>query len=371
MIKNLKKYFDIKLIGILSLVYLVFVLIYASKNAYLRVHAKRNMDWGEFVFGNVLDWCLITIFMIFIAFTTKYMMIKKVNLVLIISVHLFFSLFIGAFTLGFSWVIENLGKPISEAEFSFSELCIYYIRLIDLHFLIYLSLVTIIYMYYYFQKIQESKIQTIKLEDQLSKTHLKFLQSQMHPHFLFNSLNSIHSLMDISIDKSKSMVVDLSDLLRNVLEKKDQNVIELQEELFILKKYIHIKKTRFSDQLDIHLKVEEGLENVLVPNMLIQPIIENSTKHGYDKEHTTLNIYIDIYKKNNNLIILVQNNGKELKDKLPILLKKGTGLNNIKERLDTLYDNNYNLNIYNKAGKVFTKISIPINLSISEIEKEF
>ena len=111
----------------------------------------------------------------------------------------------------------------------------------------------------------------------------------MHPHFLFNSLNSIHSLMDISIEKSKSMVVDLSDLLRNVLDKKDQNLIELQEELFILKKYIHIKETRFSDQLDIQLNVEEGLENILVPNMLIQPIVENSTKHGYGKEHISLN----------------------------------------------------------------------------------
>ncbi len=371
MINTLKKYIDFKLLGILSLVYLVFVIIYAGKNAYLRMYSNRPVDWGDFILWNMLDWALIMLFMIFIAFTTKMMMQKKTKLIYIALIHFFFSFFIGAFTLGFSWIIDNYGTPIKDLSNSFHSVFLSYIRLIDLHFLIYLALVTIIYMYYYFEMIQDSKVQTAKLQEQLSKTHLKFLQSQMHPHFLFNSLNSIHSLMDISIEKSKSMVVDLSDLLRNVLEKKDQNLIEFQEELFILKKYIQIKEARFSDQLNIQLNVEEGLENILVPNMIIQPVIENSTKHGYGKKHISLNILIDIYKKNNNLVIKVQNNGKELKEKLSALLKKGTGLNNIKERLDTLYGENYTLSIYNKLGKVFTKISIPINLSVSEIEKDF
>ncbi len=371
MLKNLKKYIDLKLIGILSLVYIVFVIIYSFKNIYLRISMKRKTDWGEFVFWNVLDWCLITVFMIFIAFTTKYLMRKKTKLVYIVFIHLFFSLFIGAFTIGLSWVVENLCIPLEENKRSISEVITSFVRLIDLHFLIYLSLVTIIYMYYYFQKSQESKIQTIKLQDQLSKSHLKFLQSQMHPHFLFNTLNGIHSLMDINIEKSKSMVVDLSDLLRNVLDKKDENLIELQEELSILKKYIHIKKTRFSDQLNIHLNIESGLENVLVPNMLIQPIVENSTKHGYSTEFISLEIIINIYKKKDKLIVKIQNNGKALKEKLPALLKKGTGLNNIKERLDTLYGNHYKLSIYNESDKVITKVSIPIKLSVSEIEKDY
>ncbi|WP_341216721.1 histidine kinase [uncultured Wocania sp.] len=371
MLKNLKKYFDLKLIGILSLVYLVFVIIYSGKNAYLRYSMKRKTDWGEFVFGNVLDWCLITAFMIFIAITTKYLMHKKTKLVYIVSIHFFFSFFIGVFTVGLSWIIENLFTSMGKDQRSLTDVFYGFVRLIDLHFLIYLSLVTIIYMYYYFQKIQESKIQTIKLQDQLSKSHLKFLQSQMHPHFLFNTLNGIHALMDINIEKSKSMVVDLSDLLRNVLDKKDENLIELQEELEILKKYIHIKKTRFSDQLNIHLNIEAGLENILVPNMLIQPIVENSTKHGYGSEFISLEIIIDIYKKKEKLFVKIQNNGKALKEKLPALLKKGTGLNNIKERLDTLYGTNYKLNIYNESDKVITKISIPIKLSISEVEKDF
>ncbi|MFD1615662.1 sensor histidine kinase [Gelatiniphilus marinus] len=371
MIKKLKKYLDIKLIGILSFFYLLFVIIYASKNAYLRVLMNSETDWGEFVFGNLLDWLLIIIFMVFIAITTNYLMSKKTKLIYIGFIHLFFSFFIGAFTLGISLVVSNIRNPSELLDFSFEAFWISFIRLVDLHFLIYMSLVALIYTYYYLKKMQESKIQTIKLQDQLSKSHLKFLQSQMHPHFLFNTLNGIHSLMDINIEKSKNMVVDLSDLLRNVLDKKDENLIELQEELKILKKYIHIKKTRFSDQLNIHLNIEMGLENVLVPNMLIQPIVENSTKHGYGSDSISLEIVIDIYKKKNKLVVKVENNGKALKENLSVLLKKGTGLSNIKERLDSLYGKNYKLSIYNKAGKVITKISIPITFSISEIDKHY
>ena len=363
--KRLKKYIDFRLVGILSLVYSVFVIIYSSKNAYLRIHFNRNTDWGYFIFGNVLDWFLITVFMLFIAISTKYLIIKKIKFIYIVLFHLFFSFFIGAFTIGISWAVEFFTMPDMSHKFSLSDLVVSYVRLIDLHFLIYLSLVTIIYMYYYFKKTQESKLQTVQLQEQLSKSQLKFLQSQMHPHFLFNTINGIHSLLDINLEKSKTMLVDLSDLLRNVLEKKDQ--IELQEELDILKKYIHIKKTRFSDQLTFSLDVQDGLENVLVPNMILQPIVENATKHGYSEEHKTIAIYIAIKKENSRLVIKIENTGKPIVKSLAKLLKDGNGLNNINERLKTLYGLDYELKIYNLSSRVITEITFPLQYAISEI----
>jgi len=371
MINWLKKYIDFKLIGILSMVYFVFVIIYAMKNTFMINYRGLDYNWSKFIFRNIFDWFLITTYMVFIAATTKYFFKKKTKLIYFIFIHLFFSFFIGAFTLGITWLVENFNKPTSTYSESLNSIFISFIGLIDIHFLIYLSLATMIYIYYYFRQAQESKLQAIKLQDQLSKSHLKFLQSQMHPHFLFNTLNGIHSLMDINITKSKTMIVDLSDLLRNVLDKKDENLIELQEELSILKKYINIKKTRFSDQLKIHINIEKDLENILVPNMLIQPIIENATKHGYNKNHTTIEITISIAKKDNRLSITIENNGKLLTENLSTLLKKGSGLNNIKERLITLYKNEHQFSIYNSADKVITKISFPIKLSISEISNEY
>lgn len=372
MLKNLKKNIDLRLIGIISLVYLAFVVIYASKNAYLRFYRGNlhDFNWGEFIFGNILDWLLIIIFMMFIAYTTKILMNKNIKWVIIIIIHLFFSFLIGAFTLGISQIINGIGKE-SAMKWTFEDFILSYIRLIDLHFLIYVALATIIYVYYYFEKVQESKIQTSKLQEQLSKSRLKFLQSQMNPHFLFNTLNGIHSLIDIDTNKSKSMLLDLSDILRTVLDKKDQNLIELQDELILLKKYIHINKTRFSDQLQFHIDIENDLENVLVPNMLIQPIVENAIKHGYSKDNISLKIKINIYKKEDYLIIKVENNGRPITDENSILLNKGTGLHNINERLKTLYKNSYELNINNVNNQVVTKVKIPIRLSISEIKKDF
>lgn len=374
MIKKLKKNIDFKLIGILSGLYAFFVIIYASKLSFLRLkYPKRIVEtsWSKFFLNHFIDWVVVTIFIAFMVFTTKFLINKKTKLVYIGLIHLFFSFFLGVFTLGITWIIENLTDPQTAANFSFNDYLTAFISLIDLNFLIYFSLVTIIYMYYYFQKNQENQIQAAKLREQLSDTKLKFLQAQMHPHFLFNTLNSIYSLMDINIEKSKKIVVDLSDILRHVLDKKDENLIELQDELFILKKYIDINKTRFSDQLRFNIDIEDGLENVLIPNMIIQPIVENSIKHGFGKDIISLEIFIHIHRKYDKLIITIKNTGGKLNKDVAALFKKGTGLNNIKERLNTLYADNCTMEIYNKSDKVVTKLSFPIQLSISEITHDY
>lgn len=167
------------------------------------------------------------------------------------------------------------------------------------------------------------------------------------------------------------MVLDLSDLLRDVLDRKDDNLIELQDEINILNKYINIKKNRFSDQLSFKIEIEKNLENVLVPNMILQPIVENATKHGYSKEHNTLTIYIKIYKKDNHLILKVENSGVLLSAKCEELCKKGTGLHNIKERLNSLYGKNHTLNMHNKNNRVIVKIEIPFQLAIAELSVDY
>ncbi|MFH4964560.1 histidine kinase [Gaetbulibacter sp. M235] len=374
MIEKLKKQIDFKLISILSGLYAFFVIIYASKLSFLRLKYPKRIEetsWSKFFLNHFIDWVVVTIFIVFMVSTTKFLINKKTKLIYIGLIHLFFSFFLGVFTLGITWVIENLTDSQMAANFSFNDYLTAFISLIDLNFLIYFSLVTIIYMYYYFLKNQEIQIQAAKLREQLSDSKLKFLQAQIHPHFLFNTLNSIYSLMDINIEKSKKIVVDLSDILRHVLDKKDENLIELQEELLILKKYIDINKMRFSDQLSFNIDIEEGLENVLIPNMIIQPIVENSIKHGFDKDIISLKIFIRIHRKHDKLIIIIKNNGEKLNKDVTTLFKKGTGLTNIKERLNTLYANNYILKIYNRSDKVVTKLSFPIQLSISEITHNY
>ncbi|WP_460219963.1 sensor histidine kinase [Psychroserpens sp. MEBiC05023] len=330
-----------------------------------------KMSFFDYIMYNiVIKWVVVILLMVIISCVSKNMFEKWEQSKLIILMHILLALTSGFF-IYFVFIFTVLAI---DQNFKFSLFWEYfideYMQFLDYNMLVYFSMIGIIYGYYYLKRIKLIEEQKSKLEYQLVSTRLKVLQSQLHPHFLFNTLNSIHSLMDTNTIKSKEMIVDLGDILREVLDNKDKNLIELQDELHLLNKYINIKKTRFSDHLNFHISIEDDLENVLVPNMLIQPIVENAIKHGYNKNILKLNVYLFIYKRANKLIIKVENNGKKINNKTSTLLNKGTGLSNINDRLQSLFNTNYELKIYNENKKVITKVCFPIKLAISELSTE-
>tara|TARA_R110000772_G_scaffold94575_1_gene192580 strand:- start:3 stop:650 length:648 start_codon:yes stop_codon:yes gene_type:complete len=201
-----------------------------------------------------------------------------------------------------------------------------------------------------------------KLEAQLVNTRMKMLSSQLQPHFLFNTLNSIAVLTDIDAGKAKDTIADLSDFLREILYDNDSNRIPLEKELRILEFYLNIIKVRFSDHLKIKTEIDETLHTKMVPALLLQPILENSIKHGYDFNHTDLEIVVKIYAEGKTLIIQVENNGAPVSVTHSLLLKRGLGLANINDRLGNLYGNDYFFEVRNKPDGlgVETLIKIPI-----------
>jgi LytS/YehU family sensor histidine kinase len=188
------------------------------------------------------------------------------------------------------------------------------------------------------------------------------LKAQLNPHFLFNTLHSISSLVKADPDKAQNMLVSLGDLLREIIFINHEDKITLTRELEILKKYIDIMLIRFSDHLSIDIAISDEVKMALVPSLLTQPIVENSIKHGYSSEHTHLNIKIEVYKLNKKLIIRIENNGQslELDDKI----KLGTGIRNIKARLETLYGSecNFTFSSLDQNKGVVTIIKIPFEI---------
>jgi hypothetical protein len=227
----------------------------------------------------------------------------------------------------------------------------------------------IIYLYFYVQKLETIEKQKLNLASQLSEIKMKILTDRLHPHFLFNTLNTISTLIDVNKKKAQNTIVDLSDLLREIIEFKEDNLISLDQELNLLKKYLDIKSIRFNDHLSIKTDIEDNIENALIPNMLLQPIIENSFKHGYSYEHTNLEIEINIYKKDDYLIVEIKNNGKSFETSISELQIRGVGLNNTINRLKTLFGNNYKFSMTNNPNKkgVLTKITIPFELSEAKL----
>jgi hypothetical protein len=257
---------------------------------------------------------------------------------------------------------------INEQAFDNFNLFYWFFMSFDKLFLLYLCTAIITYAYYYVQRDRDNRINRSRMENQLLEARLKMLQSQLHPHFLFNTLNSITSLMDVDIHKAKIMTVDLADLLRHVLAHKDVQLIKLDDELAILSKYVDIEKTRFSDDLEINWHLEGDFRQVQIPSMLLQPLVENSIKHGFSRQHPSLKIDIRLTRLQDNLQIIIEDNGQGIPTTdTGEIFETGTGIQNTKQRLESIYGDQQVFSVANKpGGGVKNYIEIPLALSPKE-----
>ncbi|MEQ8927191.1 MAG: histidine kinase [Fulvivirga sp.] len=223
-------------------------------------------------------------------------------------------------------------------------------------FLTYNFLIGITYGLIYYDSRKQEEVKREKVEKQLLETRMLYLKSQLRPHFLFNSLNAISSLIDEDSKKAQSMLVDLSELLRSVLEFDSRNKITLQEELNILEKYIQIETTRFSDSLIIKKNISNDHLTCLIPSFILQPLVENSIKHGFTENR--LEIVISTESRNGTLCIKVSDNGAGLADNW----EYGTGLSNIITRIGETYGEKYSFEIYNNGNQpgLTNEITLPI-----------
>ncbi|MEO2062890.1 MAG: histidine kinase [Christiangramia sp.] len=361
-----KKYIDFRLVLLLAGFYLLFDIVLIAKVAYQRgfmsPERMEKFSWPEFLVHNILiDYVVVVSYMTLIAISTKRFLNKNYSWVKIISIHTVFSLLIGFVIRLIGEFIAVLSGKMDLANYDFQETIYAFMYVIDLNFLIYFAMVFIIYTYYYLRQVKEAEKRHSKLETQLVNTRMKMLSAQLQPHFLFNTLNSIAVLTDIDPAKAKDTIADLSDFLREILYSSDNNRISLDEELRILEYYLNIVHVRFSDHLKIHKEIDESLMLKKVPALLLQPLIENSIKHGYSYDHTDLEIVISIFQEQEQLIISVKNDGAPVSQSHKELMQKGVGLTNINDRLKNLYGENYYFEIRNREQEtgVETLIKIP------------
>ncbi|MDT0676613.1 sensor histidine kinase [Autumnicola musiva] len=360
-----KKFLDWNLVLILAGFYLLFDFVLIAKVAYMQyvMLPARPFSWASFLFHNILlDYVIVVSYMTIIASSTKRFLYKKYSWAKIITFHTILSFLIGMvirLVLDFYSIITS---QQGFADYNFSESVYAFMYVIDLNFLIYFAMVSIIYTYYYLKQVKEAEKRHIKLENQLVTTRMKMLSSQLQPHFLFNTLNSIAVLTDVDAGKAKDTIADLSDFLREILYKSDSNCISLDEELRILKYYLNILNVRFSDHLTINREIEESLRYKKIPALLLQPLIENSIKHGYSYNHTDLVINISVFSRDKKFVLRITNNGESITETHAELMKKGVGLRNIDDRLKNLYGKDYFFEIRNMQPQrgVETLIEIPL-----------
>lgn len=361
---GIKKYVDLNLWLILAGFYTLFDLVYIGKLAFFRTNYPMGEQeaWSDILLYMAIDWAVIVCYMGFIAISTKRFLGKKYSWVKIITIHTILSILIGLIIRIVFDLFGILSGKINPEEYELEESLRRFMYVIDLNFLIYFAMVFMVYAYYYLKQVKEAEKQKNLLETQLVNTRIKMLFSQLQPHFLFNTLNSIAVLADLDTKKAKDTIADLSDFLRDILYFKDQNEISLEKELKTLDYYLNILKIRFSGDLKIIKDIDERLLNKEIPALLLQPLIENSIKHGYSYNHSEIEILISIQNEKNYIQIKVKNNGAPLSSETHSLFQQGVGLQNIKDRLFNLYGDDYFFEIKDlNGGGVETVIRIPKN----------
>ncbi len=228
--------------------------------------------------------------------------------------------------------------------------------------LVYGVVVGICYAIDYYRKYREREVVATHLEAQLAQAQLDSLRMQLHPHFLFNTLNGIVGLVrDHKNQAAVSMLVGLSDLLRHALEHSNQQEVELRDELNFIRLYLNIQQMRFSDRLQIDLDIDPEMTKALVPNLLLQPLVENAVRHGLGNSAAAGRLGISAEREDGFLKLSVTDNGAGLPNNWQLKSSNGIGLANTAARLQQLYNGNHRLDIRNrKEGGVEVLVVIPL-----------
>ena len=198
--------------------------------------------------------------------------------------------------------------------------------------------------------------QKAEVEKENIKNELAFLRNQISPHFLMNTLNNIHSLIDFDTKEAKRSVAKLSVLMRHLLYENDRNPAALEKEVKFINSYIELMKLRFCEEVDIQFNLPEKLPDIAIPSLLFTNILENAFKYGISYENKSfVHIHLCIHKNQLEFSISNSLHKEKVSDE-----KSGIGIENTEKRLQLLYNNNYTFT-YTKKDNVFNStIKIPI-----------
>ena len=178
--------------------------------------------------------------------------------------------------------------------------------------------------------------ETAQLRAQLAEARLSALRSQVDPHFLFNTLNAVSALVERDPRGVRRMIARLSELLRHSLEGADEAEVTLRQEMEFVERYLEIMRIRFQGTLEVETAVEGEVMDALVPNLVLQPLVENAVKHGVSRLKSGGRICIAARRDDGRVVLSVRDNGPGLAEETP---REGVGVRNTRQRLEQLYGN--------------------------------
>jgi LytS/YehU family sensor histidine kinase len=279
------------------------------------------------------------------------------------AIHLFASLAICVVWAGWMTVMERLLNPWADPLFPRPFVPVwldkFYNELLA-SFLLYVAILAVGQMLESRERLAFQQTETARLNEQLSAARLEALRRQVEPHFLFNTLHGIAALVrEERNDEAVSMIAGLSDFLRGVLDDSHRQQAPLRDEMQFLQKYLEIEKMRLGERLRLDIQVPPELFAAHVPSLILQPMVENSIKHGISKRAQGGEIRIAAVRNNGTLTLSVYNDGPALPDGWENS-QPGIGISNVRARLQSLYGKDFEFRLQNQPpGGVQVSLSVP------------
>jgi two-component system LytT family sensor kinase len=351
-----------------ALIFLAWTLIVVtfSMQAYVFAVARGRPDsfWHEFLVAST-DWYIWAALTPVVLFFCRRFRITSDNWLSAVPVHLAVGILISFLQLAIQVRLNYIVNPGYKMTY---WRVLYFFATFKGHInlLTYWVIVTLNHGLYYYDQSRARELAWSRMETDLANAQLQVLNMQLHPHFLFNTLHSISTLISDDPQAARQMVLKLSDLLRASLNKIDQPAVPLQQELELLECYISVEQIRFKDRLAIEKQIDSAALFCEVPTMILQPLVENAVRYGIGKHRQADRISIIAQRTNGRLRLEVRNciGSVENGGSSPA---RGIGLTNTRARLEHLYSSQHSFEIANReGGGVAVKLSLPATGDITE-----
>jgi len=246
----------------------------------------------------------------------------------------------------------------------------YFTRHTQVSLLTYWMLVGAVQLYQMRDEGRKRELRSSKLEAQLTAAQLEVLRAQIHPHFLFNTLQAATTLIHEDPDAAEDILFRLSELLRLSVDEAHIQEIPLSRELEVLDLYIGIQARRFGDRLQFQVSIDQNVRDCMVPALILQPLVENAIRHGIGRHRGSDTVSIRGFQKNEFLRLEVRNLNSHLEEKPAGLPGRGVGLANTRTRLEQLYGNQQDLRLQNlEPTGVCAELSIPLRSALVFVEE--
>lgn len=317
------------------------------------------VSWRYALSHSLADWYLFALLSVPAIWLARRFVFARSNWLVPAVLHLVAgALFSVVWMILRAFVAQAQGSPTGEVISFAAAFQPLLAKTFQLNFLIYWVIVSVAHAFDYYRKFHDGELSALELEKRLTQARLQALQMQLNPHFLFNTLHAISALMRKDVEAADRMIARLSDLLRYTLESTEAHEVPLRQELDFLERYLEIEQTRFGKRLTVRREIDPATLNAQVPNLVLQPLVENAIRHGIEPRAKPGQIELRARRIDAQLELQVCDNGVGLTDGQPA--EEGVGLSNTRARLAQLYGNASKLEFRRPAeGGLVVCVTIP------------